>query len=240
MTNPNNLKFKKIFAVLLCFLFSFILINCVTAQSNTVVKAEASTLSPQVGSTLIVTIKISNVQNLAGIDTTLLWDASVLTLQSTTLNLGDSHSNSVLHGTSINIDPNSLNSGDIYVQETKVAGSYELVAQAVGASNPAFSGSGTIVTLTFSVEKAGLAGLSLQTDLADHPATSQTAQNIDHQDTADTVTAIESGTTSTPTTPEYPVAATITIIIAMASIAIVLSIRKSQNGHTSISQSLCT
>ena len=39
------------------------------------------------------------------------------------------------HGTNIKTDHNNLNSGDIYVQETKVVGSYELVAQAVGESN---------------------------------------------------------------------------------------------------------
>ncbi len=222
------MEFKKILTVLVCLLFSFILINGAIAQSGTVVKVEASNLSPQVGNTLIVTIRISNVQNLAGIDTTLLWDSSVLTLQSTTLNLGDSHTNSVLHGTTITTDPNNLNSGDIYVQETKVAGSYELVAQGVGASNPAFSGSGTIVILTFSVLKAGVAGLSLQTDLANHPTAGQNAQNIDHQDTADTVTAIASGTT--PTTPEYPLIATITIMIALSTMAsILIFIKKSQN-----------
>ena len=65
-----------------------------------------------------------------------------------------------LHGTNINTDPNNPNSGDIYVQETKVAGSYELVAQAVGASNPAFSGSGTIMTITFSRHKSGTGRLN--------------------------------------------------------------------------------
>jgi hypothetical protein len=232
IANPNSLRFKKVLAVLSCLLFSFVLINTATAQSSTVVKAEASNLSPQIGGTLTVTIKISNVQNLAGIDTTLLWDSSVLTLQSTTLNLGDSHSDNVLNGNHMNTDPNNLYSGDIYMQETKVAGSYKLVAQAVGASNPAFSGSGTIVTLTFVVIKVGLAGLSLQTDLADHPAAGQTAQNIDHQDTADTVTTIASSTT--PTTPEYPVTAIVAVIIALASTGIVLYIKKSQKWHIPI------
>jgi hypothetical protein len=122
------------------------------------------------------------------------------------------------------------------VQETKVAGSYKLVAQAVGASNPAFSGSGTIVTLTFVVIKVGLAGLSLQTDLADHPAAGQTAQNIHHQDAADTVTTIASSTA--PTTPEYPVTAIVAIIIALASTGIVLSLKNLKNGSLQLNRGL--
>ena len=146
---------KKILAISVCLLFSFMLINGVLAQSGTVMNAQASTTQPVVGSTLTVKITISNVQNLAGIDTTLTWNSAVLSLSGSTLNLGDSHSNFVLHGNDINTDSSNLKSGDIYVSETKVSGSYELVAQSVGSSTPGFHGSGTIVTLTFNVLGAG-------------------------------------------------------------------------------------
>jgi hypothetical protein len=75
------------------------------------------------------------------------------------------------------------------------------------------------------------AGLTLQTDLADHPPAGQTANNIDHQDTASSVTAVAVGSSGTPnssstpksssTVPEFTSVAAITIllIIATASIA---------------------
>jgi hypothetical protein len=57
-----------------------------------------------------------------------------------------------------------------------------------------------MATLTFNVVGEGAAGLSLQTDLADHPSAGQTANNINHQDTASSVTAVAGGTsTTTPT-----------------------------------------
>ena len=121
MTSPINLTPNKIVALLVCAVLSFCLISSISAQSSTIIDAQASTSQPQVGSTLTVTLKISNVQNLAGIDTTLQWNPSGLSLTNVVLNLGDSHSNGVLHGSNLNYDSNNLNSGDIYVQETKVA-----------------------------------------------------------------------------------------------------------------------
>jgi hypothetical protein len=193
-----KLTSTKIIVLLACAVFSFGFICTVSAQS-TAVNAGDSITQPQVGSTLTVTLSISNVQNLAGIDSTLTWNPAVLTLTNTALNLGDSHSNSVLHGSNLNYNENNLKSGDIFVQETKVSGSYTLLAQSIGASNPGFTGSGTIATLTFNVVGEGAAGLSLQTDLADHPPAGQTANNINHQDTASSVTAVASGSSSTPT-----------------------------------------
>ena len=246
MTSPIKLASNKIVVLLVCAVLSFSFVYTVSAQSNTIVNAAASTSQPQVGSTLTVTLTISNVQNLAGIDATLQWNPSVLTLTNVALNLGDSHSNGVLHGSNLNYDSNNLNSGDIFVQETKVAGSYELVAQSIGASNPGFTGSGTIATLTFNVVSTGDAGLSLQTDLADHPPAGQNANNIDHQDTASSVTAVASGSSSTPTSgpsstsnpsptiPEFPSIAVITllIIIATATIAFSNKLQKNNAGYS--------
>jgi hypothetical protein len=245
MKSPTKCTSKRVIALLVCAVLAFCFIGTVSAQS-TVVNAGASTTQPAVGSTLTVTITISNVQNLAGIDTTLTWNPSVLTLTNSVLNLGDSNSNGVLHGTNLNTDSNNLNSGDIYVQETKVSGSYELVAQSIGASNPGFTGSGTIVTLTFNVVSTGDAGLSLQTDLADHPAAGQTANNIDHQDTASSVTAVVAGSSSSPiptssasstpnsspspTVPEFPNTALIIILIIAAAATITVSIKLRKNG----------
>ncbi len=219
MKSPIKLTPKKIIAILICALLSFCLIYTVSAQSSsTVVNAEASTSQPQIGSTLTVTLKISNVQNLAGIDATLQWNSSVLSLSNVVLNLGvESHSNGVLHGNKLNYDSNSLSSGDIYVQEEKVSGSYHLVAQSVGQATPGFTGSGTIATLTFNVTSTGPTGLNLQTDLADHPAAGETANLIDHQDTVDSVTAV---------IPEFPSTTILALFIALGTAAIVLTAKQ--------------
>jgi hypothetical protein len=245
MKSPTKLTSISVIVLLFCAVLLFCFIGTVSAQS-TVVNAGASTSQPAVGSTLTITLSISNVQNLAGIDTTLQWNPSVLTLTNSALNLGDSHSNGVLHGTNMNTDSNNLNSGDIYVQETKVSGSYELVAQSIGASNPGFTGNGTIATLTFKVVNTGDAELGLQTDLADHPPAGQNANNISHQDTVNSVTAIAVGTSSTPTSsasstpeasptvPEFPntVLITILIIISAASIAVSTKLLKNRTNSS--------
>ena len=244
MTNPK-FAFKKFMVFLVCVLLSVGFIATVSAQSI-VVNAGASTTQPVVGSTLTVTLTISNVQNLFGIDSTLQWNPSVLTLTNTVLNLGDSHSNGVLHGSNINTDSNTLVTGDIYVQETKVAGSYELVTTSVGASTANFTGSGTIATLTFNVVSAGSAGLTLSTDLSDKPASGSTANFITHQDTASAVTAVTSGSssptasptptsgtsstpTSSPVVPEFPSTIIIAVFIAIATAVIVLTVKQSKN-----------
>jgi Cohesin domain len=242
MTNPIKSTSNKIIVLLVCAVLSFCLICSVSAQSSTIMNAQASTNQPTVGSTLTVNLTISNVQNLGGIDTTITWNPSVLSLTNSVLNLGDSHSNGVLHGSKLNTDSSNLNSGDIYVQETKVSGSYHLVAQSIGASNPGFTGSGTIATLTFRVADSGSAGLTLQTDLADHPAAGSTSNLIDHQDTADSVTTVVSGssntptigssstptskTSSTPATPEFPIITILIVFIALATTAIALAAKQ--------------
>jgi len=243
--SPIKLMKSRIIALLVCTILAFCFIGAASAQS-TALNAEASTTQPAVGTTLTVTITISNVQNLAGIDTTLTWNPSVLSLANSVLNLGDSKSNGVLHGSNINTDENNLVSGDIYVQETKVSGSYKLVAQAVGASNPGFTGSGTIVTLTFNVAGTGAAELSLQTELADHPATGQTANNIDNQDTASSVAAVAAGSSTSPTptpstsgntttpgvsptVPEFPNTLLIVMLVVVAAASVAVSTKLLKN-----------
>ena len=78
------------------------------------------------------------------------------------------------------------------------------MAQSIGQSNPGFNGSGTIATFTFNAISTGTAGLSLQTDLADHPPAGQIANNIVHQDLADSVTVVIPGSSSSPTPSPTP------------------------------------
>jgi hypothetical protein len=145
--------------------------------------------------TLNVVIKISNVQNLFGVDVTINWNPAVLSVISATSQLGvESHIGGVLHETSNYpievVDDNSKQS----------TGQYHLLATSTGSASP-FSGSGTIATLTFRVTNPGSTGLTLSSELSDHPAAGGTANLIEHADTADSVTAIASGpsTSSIPT-----------------------------------------
>jgi hypothetical protein len=217
MQNPSILTSKKIMAFLVCALLSLCLIYTVSAQgsSNTVVKAEASTSQPRVGDTLTVTLKVSNVQNLAGIDTTLQWNSSVFSLSNVVLSLGvESYPNGVLHGNKLNYDSNTLNSGDIYVAEKKVSGSYNLLAQSIGQTTSGFTGSGTIATLTFNVLNTGPTGLVLETDLADHPAPGETANLIAHTDTVDSVNVV---------IPEFQSITLLALFMALATAAVAIS-----------------
>ncbi len=190
----NPLKPKISLFILICTLLaSAIFVGIASAQSssNTIVRAEASTNQPKIGETLTVTIKISNVQNLAGIDANLQWNPSVLSLTNVALSLGvESYPNGVLHGNKLNYDYNTLESGDIYLAEEKLSGSYNLLAQSIGQATAAFSGSGTIATLTFNVTNTGASNFVLETELADHPAPGENANFIAHTDTADAVDAV--------------------------------------------------
>jgi hypothetical protein len=239
MANPIKLRSNKISAVLVCTLISFCFIYSVSAQTTTV-NATASTTQPAVGSTLTVTIAISNVQNLFGLDATLQWNPSVFSLSKVALNVGDSQTNGVLHGT-INRDYNNINPGDLYVNETKVSGSYELVAQSFGHNTPSFTGSGTIATLTFNTVGAGSAGLTLTTDLADQAVLGQNANNIAHQDTASSVTAVASSSSPTssitPSVPEFPATIIVALFIALAITVTVFSAKKLNKNRIAASDS---
>lgn len=217
MNNPTKSTSKIIMAILVCTLVSFSLIYSVSAQS-TVVKAEASTSQPHVGDTLTVNVKISDVQNLFGVDVTLSWNTSVLNLVSATSQLGiESHSGGVLHETSnypIEVVDNTA---------SQSTGEYHLLATSTGSAS-AFSGSGTIATVTFNVTSPGTTGLALTSELSDHPASGGTANLIDHTDTADSVTAVVSGPSNTPRSspiiPEFSSIALITILITIVAATI--------------------
>ena len=193
----------------------------VSAQS-TAVKAEASASQPHVGDTLTVNIEISNVQNLFGVDVTLNWNPSVLTVISATSQLGvETHPGGVLHETS-NYPLEVVD--DTTSQST---GEYHLLATSTGSASP-FSGSGTIATVTFNVASPGPTGLALSSELSDYPTTGGTANLIDHSDTANPVTAVEQGSPS-PTIPEFPNATLMTILIIIATATLAFSAKLLKN-----------
>lgn len=229
MKNPIRLISKISLTILIYILVLFIFITSVSAQ-GTVVRAEASTSQPHVADLLTINIKISNVQNLFGVDVTLSWNPSVLSVVSATSQLGvESHSGGVLHESS---------SYPIEVVDDTASqsiGQYHLLATSTGSASP-FSGSGTIADLTFRVINPGSTGLALTSELSDHPSAGGNANLIVHTDTADSVTAVASGPSTSPTPtsttetsptpqpstsiPEFSNIALITILIVLiASIA---------------------
>ena len=235
MKNPSKLIAKITITLLVCTLVSFIFVSSVSAQGTTV-RAEASTSQPHVNDTLTVTIKISYVQNLFGVDVTFSWNPSVLSVVSAISQLGlDSHSGGVLHETpSYPIE---------IVDDTasQSTGQYHLLATSTGSASP-FSGSGTIATLTFRVINPGSTGLALTSELADHPAAGANANLITHTNVADSVTALAAGSSTTPSPtstpgssitpqpstsiPEFSNIALITILIIAISATIAITLNK--------------
>jgi hypothetical protein len=184
-----------------------------TAQAaTTTVKAVSSSSQPKIGDTITVNITISGVQNLYGVDVTLNWNPQVLKLLSNQSMLGvESHPGGVLHETGTDAILVAENTA------SQSAGQYTLTATSTGSA-PAFSGSGIIATLTFTVTSQGSTDLTVTSELADHPASGQTSNLIDHTDTSDSVTTV---------VPEFPSIAIIAASITAATAAIILSKKRS-------------
>lgn len=122
MNNPCKITKRRITFVLVFALLASSLL-CVVSAQNTAVKATSSSSQPHVGDTITVKLTISNVQDLGGVDISLNWNSSVLTLSNVDLNLGvENHPDGVLHGTKLNYDVNSIVAGDIFVDEQKSLG----------------------------------------------------------------------------------------------------------------------
>jgi len=200
--NPKNTCYPLICALLI--------ISLVTSASaaGTVVKAQASLSEPKIGDTLTVTISITDVTNLYGIDIQLDWNPNVLSIIEAKSMLGaEANPGGVLH---------ESGSDTLLVVEdsaSQTAGQYSLTATSTGSS-PAFSGSGTIAIVTFNVTNAGQTGLTLQSELADKPATGETANFITHTDTADNITTV---------VPEFSSIAIIAILVIGATAALVIT-----------------
>jgi hypothetical protein len=206
MNNPCR-KQKAACLTLIIVLLIICSINEASA-ANTVVKAEASANEPKIGDTLTVNIVINDVQNLYGVDVQLSWNPNVLSLTEAKSMLGvEANPGGVLHESGTDTLLIAENHAS---QET---GEYTLTATSVGSS-PAFSGSGTIAILTFNVTSAGSTGLTLESELSDHPATGETSNFIEHTDTADNVTTV---------VPEFPSFAVIVILLLIVSGALVVS-----------------
>ncbi|MGA3288884.1 MAG: cohesin domain-containing protein [Candidatus Bathyarchaeia archaeon] len=217
---------KKTSIVVLLFVASLLVVlpvQMVKAQtSTTTVTVTPQTSTPVVGQTLTINIQLNNVQNLYAVDVTLNWSTSSLSLQTNQSFVGTS--NGVLNNpTSVVIDTASQQTGE-----------YHLVATSVNPAS-AYSGTGTIATLTFKVTSAGDSNLTLASTLADY-APGGISEPIAHNDLSGTVDATVSSTSSssptptsaspTPSIPEFPMVATFSVVVVLSSAIIVLSVKK--------------
>jgi hypothetical protein len=229
MKNPIKLI---ILAVLVCTIISICFVHPSLAQS-TLVRAEASTSQPHIGDTLTINISISDAQNLFGVDVTLDWNPYVLKLVSSIPQLGvESHAGGVLHESSsypidvVNNDASQAN------------GDYHLLATSTGLTTPAFTGSGTIATVIFTVTSTGATGLALNDVELSQLASDGTINLVNPSTSVDSVTPVGSSVSTTPTisvTPEASVTPTIpelststilALLLVLATVATVLSMKR--------------
>ena len=228
---------KKVALALVLVLLSIYLVQSASSQvdSNTVVRAQPSTSTPHVGETFTVSVIIENVQNLYGIDVALSWNDSVLQVQSVDLRLGvESHSDGVLHGNRLNYDVDTVVSGDIYVSEENVLGSYSLTALTIGSS--AFSGSGTIVNITFKAANIGRSTLVLETELAAYPQPEEPSEFIEHADVSGSIESTENGGIEPPNTAWLTPIVIVLIIVALVLVVSALIYYRKRPKKTTVQQ----
>jgi hypothetical protein len=193
---------------LMVLLLAFITISscstqCASSQSSTVVKVEASTTSATIGKTFTVTITVTDVQNLYGLEVILNWNATVLQIINVDTRLGvESFPDGVLH--------ESSNSPAIFIAEnnlTQTEGEYRLDATSMVPA-ASFTGSGNIAKITFRPISIGNSELNLRSQLYDYPPTDRDKISlpIQHttQDSFITVTESTNTPSSTPSTSELP------------------------------------
>jgi hypothetical protein len=194
---------KPLILLTICALLAVVPIYEVMAQGATV-KVQPSTAAPKYSETFTVDITVSNVQNLYAVDVQLSWNKDIIRITSATPQLGvESHSGGVLHQ-NVYIALNSMS------QQT---GTYQLVATSEGSA-AAFSGSGKIVTLTFTVIHTGHSELTLETELADKPVLPNPANLINHTDVSSSVNAV---------IPEFSTVFALVVFLILATGTLVFS-----------------
>ena len=193
---------QRVVFVLISVCLVFCPIQIVYSQSTTV-RVMPSTVSALLGESFTVTISLSNVQNLYGLEVILNWNPTVLQGETADIRLGvESFPDGVLHESSY--------SPPIFIAEnnlTQNEGEYRLVATSMSPA-PSFNGSGTIVRITFDSTNLGDSALDLQSQLFDYPPIDRdprTAFPIDHITLDSFVKVTTSTTTPLPTPTPTPV-----------------------------------
>jgi hypothetical protein len=191
--------------------------------TNTKVQVDPKDSVAIIGENFTVNVTVSNVQNLFGLNLTVNWNASLLQIVAANTQLGvETYPGGVLYGNRLNFDYDALVEGDIYIGENltlQSEGEYHLVAACVG-DGPSFSGTGTIVILTFKVLDLGDSAITVQSDLADKPIDEETDSNyIDHIDVGGAVAAV---------IPEFPAIAIVALLIGLVTVSLMLSKKNSK------------
>jgi len=196
---------KSMLTMIFVFILIFVLSCQVAKAQTTTVSVKPQTNSVNVGQNLVVTVEVDNVQNLYGVDFTVDYNNAILQLVNSQPDLGSSNiPGGVLYGSQLTTDSSNIPANSVYYNTSlSTANEYHLYATSAAPAQ-AFSGSGTIVTLTFSVLSAGQTSLVLSSTLADHPATGETSQEISHNDISATVTATSGSTSSSPSSSSSP------------------------------------
>jgi hypothetical protein len=203
--NPSKLL------TLLLILAIIVSAQTIPAQAaSTTVKVEPNQSIAKIGEPLTVNITVNDVENLYGIDLTLTWDNTILSLTSAMPTLGvETYPTGVLHEASdapVSIVENNAS------QQT---GQYRLVAT---SQNPAssFNGTGNIATLTFNVTKTGNTQLAIVSELADHPIPEQTSEQIVHTDASGSLEVV---------IPEFPSITILALFLIGAACVLLFSKR---------------
>jgi len=143
--------------------------------STTMVEVQPYATSALVGDTFTINITVLDVQNLYGLQVTLYWSPSVLSLINSNVRLGVQN----------NSDGALYNPLDIIQNVTnQQEGEYLLAAVSIPPAH-SFNGSGNVVRLTFNVTGAHDSPLNLQTELYDYPPPDRwprTSEPIPHTD----------------------------------------------------------
>jgi hypothetical protein len=164
--------FQRCLAILLTV---FLAVSAVRASPLTVVKVAPQQSNAAIGQTFSLNITIVDVQNLYGLEVTLLWNASVLEAIGIDVRLGyESHSDGVLHEIPGTADV------QIYENETRQdQGTYVLAASSIAPAS-SFNGSGIVAQVTFQAKSDQSCSLRVQAKLYDKPLPGEVSEQIPH------------------------------------------------------------
>lgn len=124
------------------------------ASTTTVVIVEPNSSSAMIGEIFSVNVTVVDVENLYGVDATLTWNSTILTLVNSEIQLGQ-------EGGALNVP--------IYIVENSSQGNRYTISATSTSPAPSFNGTGNIISLNFSVLSIGTCKLDLQTQLYDYP-----------------------------------------------------------------------
>ena len=179
---------EALLLVAICLLLCPIL--AVSSQTSTVVAVVPLTVLANLGEPFNVTVSVSNVQNLYGLEVILNWNPDALRVLKAEVHLGvETYPDGVLH--------ESSSSPPIFIAEnnlTQTEGEYSLVATSMAPAS-SFSGSGNIVRLTFEPVAVGNSKIDLESQLLDYPPTDRDpriSQPIAHSSQSSSITVKKS------------------------------------------------